>query len=407
MAKRTQLPPGTRRRGGRLQVRVYRGYDAATGRRLYATKTVDTLEQAWQAWAELRGQVERQEYVAPARTTVAAYLDEWLEKSAKPNTKPRTHHRYAEIVEHHIKPAIGAVRLDRLTPERVEAMLAGLKGKVADGTRLHVYRTLHRALEVAVRWKRIGRNVCDAVEPPKVDEPQFYVLTAQDVAAILEAVRGERKPPEKPRKRWSAVREKMMADELRRLLPFFVAATHTGMRLGQLLGLKWEDVDFDTGVIWVRRALEKGGAHPVFTSLKNRKAQEVPMTRELAETLRAWRVEQELERAAYGPDYQDFGLVFCQANGRPLNARSLNRNFWPRVKAAAGLPEHVRLHDLRHTFVSRALAAGANVRAVSEIVGHHDPGFTLKRYAHAIRADRQDAVRRLEEYLRRPHTGYG
>jgi integrase len=113
-------------------------------------------------------------------------------------------------------------------------------------------------------------------------------------------------------------------------------------------------------------------------------------------------VDQEIERAFYGNNYEDYDLVFCQPNGRPLDGHSLIRWHFKRWLKKAGLPETIRFHDLRHTFVSRALQAGANPRAVSEIVGHYDPGFTLKRYAHALPQDTREAVRRLELLLRRP-----
>src|SRR5690606_2062800 len=178
VAKRreTGLPPGARWRGKSIQVLVYRGYDAATGKREYASGTAKTVEEAWRLWRKLKTQVEEQEYIPPSRQTLAQYLAEWLEKSAKPNVKPKTYERYEALVRVHIVPRLGTVRLSKLTPRHIEEMLADLKGVVSDGTRHHVYRVLHRALQVAVRWKLITRNVCDAVEPPKVDEPDMYVL---------------------------------------------------------------------------------------------------------------------------------------------------------------------------------------------------------------------------------------
>ena len=281
-------------------------------------------------------------------------------------------------------------------------MLADLKGKVSDRTRLHVYRVLHRALNVAVRWKVVARNVCDAVEAPKCDEPDMYVLSADEVDRILQAVRGELLPPPKPRKKpLGEAQEKALIEERRRLYPLFLTAIHTGMRMGELLGLRWEDVDLEAGVAWVRQTLEKPGKQPVFGTPKNRRFRGVPLADQVVEALKTLRVDQELERAAFGPDYHDYGLVFCQPDGRPIYERSLNRNAWKQIRAAAGLPENVRLHDLRHTFVSRALAAGANPRAVSDMVGHHDAGFTLRRYAHSLSSDRVDAAHRLAEYLDR------
>lgn len=119
----------------------------------------------------------------------------------------------------------------------------------------------------------------------------------------------------------------------------------------------------------------------------------------VVETLRRWRVDQEIERVFHGTDYHDHGLVFCQPDGRPLDGRSLVRWHFKRLLKKAGLPTTIRFHDLRHTFVSRALQAGANVRAVSELAGHHDPGFTVKRYAHAFDEDKKEAVERLSRRL--------
>ena len=162
----------------------------------------------------------------------------------------------------------------------------------------------------------------------------------------------------------------------------------------------------------------------MFTTPKNRKPRVVPLSPKVVEALKQLRVEQEIERAFFGNDYEDYGLVFCQPNGRPLDGHSLTRWHLKRLvkkvnerakvleeKARAEgaalterpvrLPENLRFHDLRHTFVSRALQAGANPRAVSEIAGHHDPGFTLRRYAHALPQDMKEAVQRLSAYLRR------
>lgn len=374
---RTELPPGARWRGKRIQVQVYRGYDAATKRRLYASGTVGTIEEAWQLWAELRKQVEAQTYVPPTRQTVAAFLDEWLEDSVKPNVKERTYDRYEADVRLHIKPNIGAVQLRRLTPERVEKMLADLSGTISDTSRLHVFRVLSRALTIAVRWRRVGRNVCDALEPPKATEPEMYVMSGAEVNRLLNVTEGDR------------------------LHALYVTAIHTGMRRGELFGLRWSDIDLDEGVAWVRQSLQTPGKNPVFSTPKSGKARLVPLAEEVIDALTSLKVDQEIERAHYGQDYRDYDLVFCQQTGAPIDGSSFARWNWYKMRDAAGLPDIVRFHDLRHTFVSRALAAGASLRAISDMVGHHDPGFTARRYAHALQEDQEKAVRLLGEYLSR------
>ena len=418
-----------RRKGNGYEVRVYVGIDPGTGRKQYASKYVSDKEAggpekaeklARKVEAELSRQVETNTYVPPARQTLGEHLDEWLEKDAKPNTKPRTYKRYEELVCVHIKPAIGAVRLDKLTPTHVATLLARKRQEgLSPRTCLHIYRALHRALQVAVQWGKVGRNVCDAVRPPRVEEEPPVGLTPEQVEALLEAARFvvEKAPDGRE------------VERPNRLYPLFVTAVHTGMRQGELLALRWEDVDLEQGFALVRRALEKPGKRPVFTSPKNRKARVVPLAPEVVEVLRKWKVDQEIERAFFGKDYEDYGLVFCQPNGRPLDGHSLTRWHLKRLvekvnkkakeaeekaaqeqpgatgpQAVVRLPENLRFHDLRHTFVSRALQAGANPKAVSDIAGHHDPGFTLERYAHALPQDTKEAVQRLQSYLHRRQT---
>ena len=416
-----------RRKGNGYEVRVYVGEDPGTGKKRYASKYVSDREAggpekaeklARKIEAELMRQVETSSYVPPAKKTVAEHLEEWLKKDAEPNTKPRTYRRYKELVNVHVKPAIGAVRLDRLTPHHVATLLADKRDEgLSARTCLHIYRALHRALNVAVQWGIVGRNACDAVRPPRVDDPELTGLSAAQVECLLEGARTYLKKD---------------GQEAGPFYPVILAAVHTGMRQGELLALRWQDVDLEHGFATVCQALEKPGKNPIFTTPKNRKPRVVPLSPEVIEALGKLKVEQEIQRAFHGDDYEDHGLVFCQPNGRPLDGHSLTRWHLKRLvdevnkkakeaeekaaeeqagatpaKAAVRLPEKLRFHDLRHTFVSRALQAGANPRAVSEIAGHHDPGFTLKRYAHALPQDTKEAVERLGRYLKRQTASDG
>lgn len=361
---------------GTYEVKIYLGRDPATGKERHRYKRFPTKQQAKQFEAEARRQVEDRGHRPPSDATVAEHLRDWLETEALPNVKPRTLKRYEELVRLHIAPAIGRIRVDRLTARDVSALLAAKKGKVAERTRLHIYRVLHRALVVAVRWGVAARNVCDAVTPPKPGEPELQVLEPHHVEALLRSARGHR------------------------LYPFFLTAVMTGMRMGELCGIRRQDVDLDAGVATVARTLERAGLNPVFGTPKNGRSRLVPLTSEVVAALRDRLREQERERAFFGQEYADHGLVFAQPNGRPLDPHSIARWHWRRLREAAGLSEGVRFHDLRHTFVSRTLQAGANPRAVSEIAGHHDAGFTLKRYAHVSLTDTREAVHQLQDYLR-------
>ncbi|WP_324716435.1 site-specific integrase [Carboxydochorda subterranea] len=377
----------TRLSDGRFRVRVYLGYEKdAKGRE--RRKLIDRIcaneKEAKRLEAQLREELRRQEYVPPTRLTVAGFLDEWLEKSAKPSVKRRTYERYKQLVEKHLKPHLGALRLEKLEPRHVDGMLADLSGKIADRTRLHVYRCLHRAMEVAVRWRLVGRNVCDAVEPPKADDPEMVVLSAEEIDRLLQAAKEHHYHG--------------TADS--RFYCLYLAAVFTGMREGELFGLRWEDLDLEEGIAHVRQTVEQGGKHPVFGTPKNRKPRAVPLPPEVTDALKAWKVEQEIERAFYAQGYRDFGLVFTRPNGEPLSPSAFAHGPHQAIVEKAKLPKRLRFHDLRHTFASRALAAGANVRAISEILGHHDPGFTLRVYSHVLATDKAEASEKLANYLR-------
>lgn len=223
------------------------------------------------------------------------------------------------------------------------------------------------------------------------------ILSPEEERLLLAAARGELRGPGRTGRGSNRVPEEELGGV--RLYALYLTALRTGMRLGELAGLRWCDVSFEEARAYVRQTLEKGGLHPRFGSPKNRKERPVPLPAEVVEVLKELRVEQELARAGMGSDYQDFGLVFAQVNGHPLDAVGLTRRTHRRLLRKAGLPKEIRFHDLRHTFVSRALAAGANPRAVSEVVGHFDAGFTLRRYAHALEEDRRETVERVAAFM--------
>ncbi|WP_324668951.1 tyrosine-type recombinase/integrase [Geochorda subterranea] len=394
----------SRTKDGRFRVVVFMGRDPATGKKLFHDTICDTEREAKAKEKEWEQEKAQKRFVAPSeRLTVKEFLELWLKNDAPNTTKPRTLKRYKELVNLHITPRLGAVRLDLLSPQHVKRLLAEKREEgLSARTCLHIYRVLHRALNSALEDGRISQNVCDRVRPPKVDEKLPDGLSTEQVDALLRAARyieGERLP--------DGTRVQIPNP----LYPLYLTAVHTGMRLGELLGLRWADVDLDVGVAVVQQALVKAGRQPVFDTPKNRKPRVVPLSPEVIEALRQLRIDQEIARANYSqrgkqygafPGHEEHGpLVFCQENGWPLEPGNLTQRNFKELLKKAGLPRDIRFHDLRHTFVSRALQAGANPRAVSEIVGHYDPGFTLKRYAHALPEDTREAVRRLSQHLRR------
>lgn len=186
--------------------------------------------------------------------------------------------------------------------------MATLKGTMSDSTRHGVFRVLNRALNVAVRWERLGRNVCQAVESPKVSEPEMFIMTAAETNQLLEALEGDR------------------------LYPLYLTAIYTGMRQGELFGLRWSDIHLDNATAWVRQTLQKPGNNPIFGTPKNNKTRAVPLGPDVVQALKSLRIEHELERAHYGHEYRDYDLVFAQKNGAPLNASSIRKWHWIPLK---------------------------------------------------------------------------
>ena len=402
----------------RWRVTVYAGRDAATGKPIVLDTLCSTEKAAKEKERAFLRQVEDRKVVSPShRMTVAAWCERWLTVIVPSRVKARTLRRYRQLVEQHIIPAIGSRRLDQLTAADVQNMLAALaekrgpRGKpLSTRTQLHVYRVLHTALEAALKEQRVAVNVCEQVDPPRPNEVLPEGLSVEQVNHLLHTLATFHR---------ATVGGDTYPDPL---YPLYATALHTGMRLGELLGLRWQDVDLDRGIAVVRQELVKAGRAPVFDTPKSRKPRVVPLSSEAVAVLQQRRAAAEVDRLVtersgkkYGdwPGAEEHGpLVFCQENGKPLDPTNLTQRHFKRVIREANrraeearnekalLPKNLRFHDLRHTFVSRALQAGANPRAVSEVVGHYDPGFTLRRYAHALLPDTKEAVERLARSIK-------
>jgi integrase len=165
----------------------------------------------------------------------------------------------------------------------------------------------------------------------------------------------------------------------------------TGMRRGEVLGLRWKDLDLDASRISVRQALVSVAYEVIITTPKNHHARTIDLDEGTVRRLREHRQRQQADRDEWGTDYQDNGLVFCKEDGSPIHPQTFSQSF-ERLQAKTDLPK-IRLHDLRHTHASIALKAGVPVKVISERLGHENPAFTMKQYAHVIPGMQADAAR--------------
>ncbi len=292
---------------------------------------------------------------------VGEYLDAWLSDSVKGSVKPVTFESYERIVRVHIAPVLGRVKLKSLTPPHIrrlyrERLDAGLSPRTVQYT--HV--VLQRALKQAVRDGLIPRNVCEAVDPPQVRREEIRPLDRDQARALLAASREDR------------------------LEALYVVAIHCGLRQGELLGLKWEDLDLDAGTLQVRRTLTSAKEGPRFGAPKTAKGRRsVRLTPTALEALKRHSARQADEMTKADTLYEDHGLVFASLVGTPLSRHNLTRAFKAALRRA-DLPQTFRFHDLRHTCATLLLSRGHHAKFVQELLGHATIAITLDTYSHVL-----------------------
>ncbi len=291
-------------------------------------------------------------------TTVEAFIEQWLQATA-PNIRATTLLTYRLNLDRYVVPALGYMKLQDLNAATLQAFNATLLEWLAPKTVRNVHGILRRMLSDAVRWGLLKRNQSDAVDAPRRNTPEMKVWTPEQIRTFLRGVEGER------------------------LYPAWLLLCTTGMRRGEVLGLRWEDIDLDSARLSVRQARVSLGNEFVINEPKTRRGRRVvALDATTVAVLRSHRAAQAQERLAHGPDWNDSGLVFCKPDGSDLHPETLSRSFRYRIKRD-GLPK-IRLHDLRHSWASAALLAGVNAKVVSERLGHAQIAFTLDTYAHVL-----------------------
>jgi len=313
--------------------------------------------------------------LAAGRQTVGQFLDRWLADVAKPSVRPSTYESYAGHVRNHLKPALGHIQLAKLTPQQVQTMLtektaAGLSPRTVQ----YIRAVLRRALGQAMKWGLVARNVATLTEPPRSAKKPVQPLTAEQARAFLDFTKDDR------------------------LGPLFHVAITTGLRQGELFGLRWPDVDLAAGTLTVRHALQRINGKPTLVAPKTDKSRRtVTLPASAVAALREQRKRQLQERLLAGSRWQDWGLVFASTIGTPLEPTNVTHRF-QRLLADAGLPRQ-RFHDLRHCAASLLLAGGVPLRTIMGILGHSQISLTANTYTHLAPALERDAAAALDAVL--------
>jgi integrase len=310
--------------------------------------------------------------------TVAAYLAGWLE-GTRSSIKPGTWRRYEQYVRVHAVPAIGGVRLNGLTPQHLQNLYQDrLRAGSSPTSVHHLHAVLHRALVQAERWGLVARNVAGLVDAPRIPRKEQRVFSSDEVGCLLDTAAD---------------------DDLEAL---YMMAVTTGMREGELLGLKWSDIDLDQGKVFIRRRVGRVyGEGMVFDETKTaRSARCVLLAQAAIDCLRKHRAVQAKRQLNLGSEWADLHLVFPNGTGRPIEGQNLlQRAFYPLLRRA-GLPI-IPFHNLRHTAATLLLERGTHPKVVSEMLGHTNISITMDLYSHVTETMQRTAADEMDRLLTR------
>jgi integrase len=341
------------------------GTDPLTGKRMTRYHSFKgNKREAEVELTRLMAAANKGDYVDPSKATLADFLDRW-ETWASTQVSAKTLERYKELAKHHVRPHLGSAKVQKLRAVNFAELYGKLQQSKADGgaglaprTVGHVHRLMHRVLGHAVKWGVIANNPVASAEPPRVQRAEIEILAPDQVKIVLKALR------DGP------------------LYPVAVVGLATGMRRGEIVALRWSDLDLDQGKIRVERSLEQTNAGLAFKAPKTkagRRSISIP-TSIVTELRTHWRRQQEQRLSLGLGKAASDDLAFARHDGTPWPPDSLTAD-WARAIRILKLPK-VTLHALRHTHVSQLIASGLDVVTVSRRIGHSNPTVTLGVYAH-------------------------
>jgi integrase len=311
----------------------------------------------------------------PSGLLLGDFLDQWLAEVVRPSVRPWTYSGYEVHVRRHIKPVLGKVPLQKLEPIHVQSLL---NRKLREGLSAKSVRylrgTLRTALNQAHRWGLITRNSAALVDGPRVERFEIQPLTPDEARRFLASIKGHR------------------------LEALYSVALTLGLRQGEALGLRWQDIDLDLGYIRVNKQLQRpNGSFQLMEPKTQKSRRTIVMPPTITHSLARHREGQRQERDNANGIWNELDLVFTRPDGHPLDGTVVTHQFH-KLLAHAGLPQR-RFHDLRHSCATLLLAQGVPARVVMEVLGHSQIGLTMNTYAHVIPELRRDAAQRMEELL--------
>lgn len=377
------------RSDGRFEVRVTAGIDFATGKAKRISYYAKTRAEATKILHEEEYKIHISEMVDPTSTKLIDWLRIWLETYMKNSLKQSTYTSYKGYIENHLAPAFPALKLKDLTSKLLQDFYnyklteEGLSPKTI--TNLH--RCLHKALKQAVLEHHLNFNPCDAVNLPRNEKPQVEILTREE-------------------------QERLIYTSYKFRYGFFIRLTlATGIRLGELLGLRWEDIDTRKNMLNIRRTLNRlpkvdyngvgNSTEIVIQEPKTKNSvRSIPLMQITIKELQQWRNIQFADARTAGEIYNDSGFIVTNQIGGYIEPRTF-KDYYDEILEASGFG-HYTFHALRHTFATRALEQGMDSKTLSTLLGHYSVSFTLDTYTHVLDSQKHEEMKLMEDLFAMP-----
>ena len=357
------------------EARYTLGFDQMTGKQIQRSITGKTQKEVAQKLREITVELDQGTYQEPTKMTLGEWLEIWL-KDYSVNLKPMTQQTYSEQIQNHIKPELGRIKLKDLKTHMIQRFYSSLatgEKPLAAKTIKNIHGVLHRALNQAVSNNLIRVNPATACVLPKVQKPEIKPLEPGEIYRILQEAK---------------------EDDYQNLV---IVALFTGMRQGELLGLSWDCVDFETGVIIVKQQLQHKDGKYFLCSPKSNKPRKMLPAPLVMDALKAEQEKQRLAQQQAGEVWSNpFNLVFTDASGKNLVRRTVVKHF-KAIAERAGAGD-ARFHDMRHSFAVASLLAGDDIKTVQENLGHATAAFTLDVYGHVTEQMRRDSASRMQRF---------
>ena len=366
-----------KRSDGRWEGRYSIGLDPQTGKQIQKSVYGATQKEVRQKLTKITNDLDEDIYLEPCRMKLGVWLDTWL-KDYTGNVKPKTYSAYEGHVRVHIKPYLGNVSLNKLTPHMVQQMynlLLNEKG-LAPKTVKNIHGVFHRAMDQAMKLGYLRLNPLNAVILPRVEKPQIEIIEDEKMKIFLDAIKGD---------------------------PFEIilfVTVFTGLRQGEVLGLTWDCVNFENGTLLINKQHNRSQMdhNYQFSSVKTDRIRVLNVSKHVMDKLRQQQMIQKCWADAAGSAWNNADdLVFTNELGSFIKNKTLYMHF-KRISSRIGLG-NLRFHALRHTYAVNSLRAGDDIKTVQENLGHTTAAFTLGTYAHATPGMKRESAKRMDDYI--------